>query len=83
MAEALACGTPVAAFPVAGPRDVLDPRVGAMDDDLDVAISTALAIDRRTCSAYAARFSWPASARQFLDALAPVRSAAMEYRNAA
>ena len=34
MIEALACGTPVAAFPVPGPLDVLDDEVGAMDDDL-------------------------------------------------
>ena len=70
MAEALACGTPVAAYPVAGPLDVIDERVGAMADDIDAAIAAALTRDRRTCAAYAARFSWPASARQFLDALA-------------
>ena len=72
MIEALACGTPVAAFPVPGPEDVLDPRVGAMDEDLDAAIAAALRLDRVTCSAFAARFSWAASARQFIAALAPV-----------
>ena len=75
MAEALACGTPVAAYPVAGPIDVIDARVGAMDDDIDVAIAAALTRDRRLCAAYAARFSWPASARQFLDALVPLARA--------
>jgi glycosyltransferase involved in cell wall biosynthesis len=72
MAEALACGTPVAAYPVAGPIDVIDDRVGAMDEDLDRAIATALTRPRWQCAAYAARFSWPASARQFLDALVPI-----------
>ena len=72
MAEALACGTPVAAYPVAGPLDVIDERVGAMADDLDEAIAAALTRDRRLCAAYAARFSWPASARQFLDALVQI-----------
>ena len=73
MAEALACGTPVAAYPVAGPQDVIDARVGAMDKDLAAAIAAALTRDRRLCAAYAARFSWPASARQFLQALVPAR----------
>ena len=73
MAEALACGTPVAAFPVTGPLDVLDERVGAMADDLDVAIAGALTKDRAICAAYAARFSWAASAQQFVAALAPLR----------
>ena len=72
MAEALACGTPVAAYPVAGPIDVIDDQVGAMADDIDAAIAAALTRPRWRCAAYAARFSWPASARQFLDALVPI-----------
>jgi glycosyltransferase involved in cell wall biosynthesis len=70
--EALACGTPVAAFPVNGPIDILTPEVGAMRPCLDDAITAALALDRSACSNYARRFSWEASARQFLDALAPL-----------
>jgi glycosyltransferase involved in cell wall biosynthesis len=73
MIEALACGTPVAAYPVTGPIDVLDDRVAAMDADLDVAIADALTRKRIACAAYAGRFSWPASARQFLAALVPIR----------
>ncbi len=76
MVEALACGTPVAAYPVAGPMDVLDDRVGSMDENLDAAIAAALTRDRVTCAAYAGRFSWAASARQFVAALAPIRTAA-------
>jgi len=72
MIEALACGTPVAAYPVPGPIDVLTPAVGAMDEDLDAAIAAALTRDRATCAAYGAGFTWRASAAQFLDALAPV-----------
>ena len=71
MIEALACGTPVAAFPVAGPADVLDDRVGVMSESLEQAIAGALTRDRTACAAYAGRFSWPASARQFLAALTP------------
>ncbi|HSI17919.1 MAG TPA: glycosyltransferase, partial [Sphingomonas sp.] len=72
MIEALACGVPVAAYPVTGPVDVLVPTVGAMDDDLTAAIATALTRDRAACAAYGAGFTWEASARQFLAALVPV-----------
>ena len=72
MIEALACGTPVAAYPVSGPVDVLTPAVGAMRDDLEQAIAEALTRDRAACAAYGRGFSWEASARQFLDALAPL-----------
>ena len=75
--EALASGTPVAAYPVTGPIDVLDARVGAMDEDLRTAIATALTRDRVTCAAYAGRFSWAASARQFLHALVPLQPLAL------
>lgn len=70
MLEALACGTPVAAFPVAGPADVLTPQCGAMDEDLDAAIARALTLDPEACLAHAARFTWEESARQFIEALA-------------
>ena len=72
MIEALACGTPVAAFPVDGPLDVLDARVASMADDLREAVAVALTRDRVTCAAYSARFSWPASTKQFVQALVPL-----------
>jgi len=70
MIEALACGTPVAAYPVQGPCDILTPAVGAMDERLDHAIAAALTRDRAGCAAYGASFTWEASARQFVAALA-------------
>jgi glycosyltransferase involved in cell wall biosynthesis len=72
MIEALACGVPVAAYPVTGPVDILNDQVGAMDEDLDLAIAAALTRDRRSCGAYGRSFTWEASAHQFLSALAPV-----------
>jgi len=72
MIEALACGTPIAAYPVTGPIDVLTPAVGATDEDLGAAIATALTRDRAACAAHGASFTWPASATQFLAALAPL-----------
>jgi glycosyltransferase involved in cell wall biosynthesis len=72
MVEALACGTPVAAFPVHGPLDVLRSDVACLADDLDVAIAGALRLDRSRCADFGGTFSWPASARQFLAALVPI-----------
>lgn len=72
MIEALACGTPVAAYPVTGPVDVLTSETGAMDADLATAIAAALTRDRDVCARYGAGFTWAASARQFLSALEPI-----------
>ncbi len=69
--EALASGTPVAGYPVTGPLDILAPGAGAMDDELAEAVRRALMCDRMEARALAERFSWPASADQFLAALVP------------
>jgi len=71
--EALACGTPVAAYPVTGPIDVVgNAAVGALDEDLERAVQRALAIPRDNCREFAERFSWDVSARQFLCNLHPI-----------
>jgi glycosyltransferase involved in cell wall biosynthesis len=68
MLEALASGLPVAAFPVAGPRDVVGGTgAGVLDEDLRKAVLAALAIPRDHCRAVALRHSWQAATRQFLD----------------
>ncbi len=72
MIEALACGTPVAALPVQGPLDVLNPQVGVMDEALERAIAGALTLDPETCAHFGQGFTWRASAEQFLSALAPI-----------
>jgi len=70
--EALASGVPVAAYPVPGPRDVLNgAAVGVMDEDLGRAARAALAIPAAECRAFALSRSWAASAEQFLDNLSP------------
>jgi glycosyltransferase involved in cell wall biosynthesis len=71
MIEALACGTPVAAYPVSGPVDIVTPVVGALDDCLERAIAKALTRNRDDCVTYGETFTWDASARQFLSALVP------------
>jgi glycosyltransferase involved in cell wall biosynthesis len=76
--EALACGTPVAAFPVTGPKDVIaDHPIGALDTDLRSACLRALTMSREACRNFALSRSWENSARQFLGnltALHPSRS---------
>jgi glycosyltransferase involved in cell wall biosynthesis len=76
--EALACGTPVAAYPVTGPIDVLgDSPAGAMHEDLRTACLAALKIPREVARAHAERFSWRASTEQFARHLKPVLSPAV------
>ena len=76
--EALACGTPVAAFPVTGPKDVIaDHPIGAIDLDLRAACLRALTMSRETCRNFALERSWENSARQFvgnLTSLQPSRA---------
>lgn len=72
MIEALACGTPIAAYRVPGPIDLLNDEVGCMAEDLDVAIAGALQKRREKCAAYGASFSWETSARQFFSGLVPL-----------
>lgn len=78
MLESLACGTPVAAFPVTGPKDVLiagGPQVGAVDQDLRRAALRALSLgERAACRRYAEQYSWRACALTFLGNLTPMRS---------
>jgi glycosyltransferase involved in cell wall biosynthesis len=76
--EAMACGTPVAAYPVTGPIDVLgDSPAGAMNEDLRTACLAALKIPREVARAHAERFSWRASTEQFARHLKPVPSPAV------
>lgn len=71
--EAMACGLPVAAYPVTGPIDVLgDSPAGVLHNDLHVACMSALNIDRQTARAHAERFSWRAATEQFVGHLHPV-----------
>src|ERR1700738_1119238 len=65
--EALASGVPIAAFPVTGPKDVVGGNpVGVLNEDLRTACLEALRIPRETCRAFALKFSWENSARQFI-----------------
>jgi glycosyltransferase involved in cell wall biosynthesis len=73
--EALASGLPVAAFPVTGPRDVIGTApVGALNDDLRLACLSALTISPQACLEFAARHTWEASARAFIENITGVRN---------
>ncbi|MBB4613617.1 glycosyltransferase family 4 protein [Novosphingobium taihuense] len=88
MIEAMACGVPVAAFPVPGPLDVvgsqgrgpandLPMQIGALDEDLSLAINKALRCDRLGAAVQGARYNWDRATEQFLaavsQAIQPVR----------
>jgi len=84
--EALACGLPVAAFPVPGPLDIVGEdgrgihggaaRIGAVDENLGVAVARALTADRRASAREAAHYSWDRCTSLFFAGLA--RPAAAE-----
>jgi glycosyltransferase involved in cell wall biosynthesis len=70
--EAMACGVPVAAYPVTGPIDVVTQGVtGELNEDLRVATLAALELDPQQCRAYALANTWENATRQFLSHLAP------------
>ena len=70
MLEAMACGVPVAAFPVPGPIDLVRNGInGWLHQDLGVAVSRALEVAPATCRAFAKTCSWDRSLQQFMTAL--------------
>lgn len=69
--EAMACGTPVAAFPTMGVKDIVKPGVsGCVHDDLAVAIDKALKVSRASCRRDAESYRWEVVCDKFLDAIA-------------
>jgi glycosyltransferase involved in cell wall biosynthesis len=78
--EALACGLPVAAYPVPGPLDILGrdgrgihggkSRIGALDEDLAKAVTRALTAERRAAAIEAAHYSWDRCTSLFVAGLA-------------
>ena len=68
--EAMGCGTPIAAYPVTGPIDVVrNSAVGVLSHDLRDAALKALSLDRVVVRDYALRFSWATATHQFVDHL--------------
>lgn len=70
--EAMACGVPVAAYPVTGPIDVVEQGVsGVLDDNLLSATQAAFALKPERCREHALRFTWETATLQFVDNLSP------------
>jgi glycosyltransferase involved in cell wall biosynthesis len=77
--EALACGVPVAAYPVRGPGDIIvNGETGYLDEDLRQAAMKALALSPERARAGALSYTWEACTQQFVAALA----AAAQAKNA-
>jgi len=90
--EALACGLPIAAYPVAGPLDIVGvdgfgmhggkKKIGALHEDLGRAVLGALKADRRAAAKESVHYSWERCTERFLSGLAvdpisqPLREAA-------
>jgi glycosyltransferase involved in cell wall biosynthesis len=74
MIEANACGCPVAAYPVTGPKDfVVNGVNGYLDEDLYTAVANCLTLDRRKVYDYVQEnYSWEKTAHIFLDTLVPI-----------
>jgi glycosyltransferase involved in cell wall biosynthesis len=69
--EAMACGVPVAAYPVTGPVDVvLNGVTGVLDPNLRTAALAALRLDPAACRRHALGYTWQAATQQFLKHLA-------------
>lgn len=78
MLEAMACGTPVAAYPVDGPLQVLGEgdslaMGGVLDEDLDAAVQQALTISRASARQRAESFGWPQTVAMFKANLVPAQ----------
>ncbi|MXO91380.1 glycosyltransferase [Altererythrobacter aquaemixtae] len=69
MIEALACGTPVAAYPVAGPIDIVTEATGALSDQLERAIAAAVFSNGKDCVKHGSSFGWETATGQFLSGL--------------
>lgn len=70
--EAMACGTPVAAYPAHGPKDIIPGSGGGfINDDLRQACLDCLEIDRSAPRSHAEKHSWEQCAIDFLANLKP------------
>jgi glycosyltransferase involved in cell wall biosynthesis len=80
--EAMACGLPVAAYPVTGPIDVIgNSESGALRENLEDACIAALKIPRKVAREHAEKFSWKRATEQFVQHLKPVPPGLVDSSN--
>lgn len=71
--EAMACGVPVAAYPVTGPIDVVRAGItGMLSEDLQAATLGALQMNRHACREHALQYTWEKATQQFFGNLASI-----------
>ena len=70
--ESLNCGTPVAAYPVPGPKDILGgTNIDTLDNDLKTSALKALKVSRQDCLDFAKKYSWEETAKIFFENISP------------
>ena len=75
MIEAMACGTPVAAYPVQGPKDVIDQGItGVMDKDLKSAVDKCVQLNRTQVWEGSKRWTWQRAWEIFKDNLVDLKN---------
>ena len=74
MIEAMASGTPVAAYALPHNYEIVPSTVGSLNDDLETAMNFAVKADRDTCVKHVqTNFTWEIATKQFVDGLVAVR----------
>ncbi|MBO1927027.1 glycosyltransferase family 1 protein [Thiomicrorhabdus sp. 6S2-11] len=72
--EAIACGTPVAAYPVTGPKDIITQGVnGVLNNNLAIAIEQAKQLERTQIADSIPQYTWQGAAKQFIENLAFIK----------
>lgn len=74
MLESIACGTPVAGYPVTGPIDIVEQGInGYLDEHLDEAVERALECDRELVLRSSEKYNWESCTKTFLDNLTVIK----------
>jgi glycosyltransferase involved in cell wall biosynthesis len=75
MLEAMACGTPIAAYPVTGPTDIIIDNInGCMSDNLEIAVEYALKCDRKKVYELSKDYTWTKCTDSFMNNLQQIES---------
>jgi glycosyltransferase involved in cell wall biosynthesis len=73
--ESLACGTPIATYPVTGPKSIVIEGVnGSMNENLTLAVANCLDMNRKTVYNTSTTYTWERCKDIFLENLIPIKS---------